>query len=220
MVVGVARAAVPLLSLGLVVAALIGAAATAVTPSVVAVVAGFGAVAGVLVGTTWRWSHDRDVRPVEAARFAGAGMIATFALDGAATVAVGASFAVLAMLVAWLLAQGFLARRGDLPSAAAGAVGATRARPSVPETCDQLPVATLHELWEMLRTDDLPAGPGAPVAGAPAPPDPELVDLRSRVLDALARHDPEGYADWLRTEAPDNVASHVGRHEASGDETT
>ena len=207
-----ARVVLALLGVGLLALSLIGVTVASENLATLAVMAAFGAGAGLFVGASASWSGDRDVRASDAVRFAGGGLAIVFGLTGAGAVdGVLPPLAVLAMLVGgWLLYE--YLRDGAATAARSSRVSPSTARaaprlPQVPERCDSLPVTRLHELWELLCPDD----PGGSVEQAPSrPPDPRVVELRSRVLDALARCDPEGYATWLRTDAPRNVAAYVG----------
>jgi hypothetical protein len=218
MVRSLARVTLALLGVGLVLLALAGVTVASQNPATLGVMAAFGAGAGLFVGASASWSRERDVGAGDAARFAGVGLVTVFGLTGAGVLeGVLSPLAVLAMLLgAWLL-HGYLRDEsgGYLRDEAGGVlgpnepVGPSRRLPTVPRRCDSLPVSRLHELWEVLRSDDAPS----------RAPDPHLVELRSRVLDALARCDPEGYETWLRTDAPLNVAAHVGRHRPENGDT-
>lgn len=186
--------------------AVIGVVLLAVTPAVLAVVTGFGVVAGVVVGVGWRWSGDRDVRTTDLTRYAGAGMLSALSLQGAASMGAELSLVVVLLLVGWGLAAERAARHGSSESGQPATPRAQRWVVQAAQRCDELPVERLHELWEQLR----PSAAGLD--------DHRLVELRSRVLDALSRRDPEGYSTWLRTDAPDNVSGHVGRARAVDDD--
>jgi hypothetical protein len=205
-----ARAVMAVLGVVIALMAAIGVVLLAVTPAVLAVVTGFGAVAGVVVGVGWRWSGDRDVRAADLPRYGGAGMLSAFSLQGAASVGAELSLVVVLLLVGWGLAAERAARHGSSESGHPVTARPQRARRWVVEAaehCDELPVERLHELWEQLRP-----------SAAAGLDDHRLVELRSRVLDALSRRDPEGYSTWLRTDAPDNVSHYVGRARAVDDD--
>jgi hypothetical protein len=208
-----ARAVMAVLGVVLVLLAVIGVVLLAVTPPVLAVVAGFGAVAGVVVGLGWRWSREQDLPAADLARYAGAGMLAAFSLQGAAVMGAELSLVVVLLLVAWALAAERAARHGSSECGHPATPRPQRTQRTqrrvvqAVEHCDELPVERLHELWEQLWPST--------AAGLD---DYRLVELRSRVLEALSRRDPEGYSTWLRTDAPDNVSHHVGRARAVDDD--
>lgn len=217
-----ARTILALIGLGLLALALIGLTVASENLATLATMVAFGAGAGLFLGASASWSGGRDVHASDAARFAGGGLATVFALTGAGALdGMLPPLAVLAMLVGGWLLHEYVRDSGATaaPSSASSASSAheTRHLPRVPERCDSLPVTRLHELWELLCPDETRPG-GGPDQHPSRPPDPRLVELRSRVLDALARCDPEGYASWMRTDAPRNVASHVGsRRPGPGD---
>ncbi|MGA7689741.1 MAG: hypothetical protein WCA29_11010 [Jiangellales bacterium] len=208
-----------MMGVGLLVLALIGVMVASDNLATLAAMAVFGAGAGLFLGTSASWSGDRDVRASDAARFAGGGLATVFALTGAGALdGILPPLALLAMLVGgWLLHEYVRDSGAPVAPSSGSRARATRRLPQVPERCDSLPVTRLHELWELLCLDDSRSG-GEAEQEPLGPADPRVVELRSRVLDALARCDPEGYATWLRTDAPRNVAAHVGnRRPGSGD---
>ena len=100
-----ARVVLALLGVGLLALSLIGVTVASENLATLAVMAAFGAGAGLFVGASASWSGDRDVRASDAVRFAGGGLAIVFGLTGAGAVdGVLPPLAVLAMLVGgWLL---------------------------------------------------------------------------------------------------------------------
>jgi hypothetical protein len=188
-----ARAARVVLDLGLVLLALVGVTVASMDMSRFGVMAAFGAGGGLFVGATVWWSRERDVRVGDGARFAGTGLVTVFGLAGA-----GVLGGALLPLVVPVMLVGAMLLHEHLREAATDVLGPNEPTrpshqwPAVPRHCDSLPASRLHELWEMLRSDESRTGT----------PDPHLVERRSRVLDALARCGPEGYETWLCTDAP------------------